>query len=180
MKKITFLFVLMSGFLFSQEFKITPENYKNKNDETKNFVVLEFENKTKNELFKKVKSFINSTYKGVKFDGYNEVENEQIVLDVVSSNTATIMFIMSGSNIWSISNRYEINFKDNKIMIKPTFKNLTNGVEEISLNNGNFMVKSIFNKKGEPSKEKSIDFINSEANKFVSEIKTAISSDSEW
>ena len=58
MKKITFLFILISGFMFSQEFKITPENYKNKNDETKNFVVLEFENKPKDELFKKVKSYI--------------------------------------------------------------------------------------------------------------------------
>lgn len=180
MKKLTFLFILISGFLFSQEFKITPENYKNKNDETKNFVVLEFENKPKDELFKKVKSYIISNYKGIKNDGYNEIENEQIVLDVESRNTATIMFIMSGSNIWAISNRYEINFKDNKIMIKPSFKNLTNGVDEISLNNGNFMIKSIFNKKGEPSKEKSIDFINSEANKFVLDIKSAISADSEW
>lgn len=171
MKKFTFLFILISGFLFSQEFKITPENYKNKNDETKNFVVLEFENKPKDVLFKKVKSYIISNYKGIKNDGYNEIENEQIVLDVDKDRK------FGGFQ----RNRYEINFKDGKIMIKPSFNFIEDSKgNKILLTGGNFIIISVFNKEGKIRTQSLKEDIEGNANKFVLDIKSAISADSEW
>lgn len=172
------LFMLISGLALSQEFKLTADNFKNKSDETKNFVVLEFPGKTQSELFKKVKIFITGKYKGIKNDGYNEVENDQIVLDVRGSQEKTIIIRFSGSNVWSASNRYEINFKDGKVMIKPLFRELDNTLDYgITAN-----ISSLFNKKGDPKKEKAIEMIEFEANSFVSELKATLenSSSSEW
>lgn len=126
---------------------------------------MEIPNKSQSELFKKAKIYITGKYKGIKNDGFNEVEPEQIVLDVSGSNEKTIIINLSGANVWSVSNRYELNFKDGKIMIKPIFRELTNTIER----NSTVQISSLFNKKGEPRKEKAISFADSETNSFVAD-----------
>ena len=128
-------------------------------------------------LFKKAKIYITGKYKGVKNDGYNEVEPEQIVMDVNGSNEKTIIINLAGANVWSVSNRYELNFKDGKVMIKPIFRELSNTIER----NSTAGMSSLFNKKGEPKKDKAILFVESETNEFVADfikgMKNEISND---
>lgn len=164
-KTILFSAFILSNLFFAQEFKLTAENFKENSNPEKNFYVLEIPGKTQSELFKKAKIYITGKYKGVKNDGYNEVEPEQIVLDVNGSNEKTIIINFSGANVWSVSNRYELNFKDGKVMIKPIFRELTNTIER----NSTVQISSLFNKKGEPRKEKAISFVDSETNTFVTD-----------
>lgn len=156
---------LLSNLFFAQEFKLTAENFKEKSNPERNYFVLEIPNKTQGELFKKAKIYITGKYKGVKSDGYNEVEPEQIVMDVNGSKEKTIIINLAGANVWSVSNRYEINFKDGKIMIRPIFRELSNTIER----NSTVGMSSLFNKKGEQKKEKAILFVESETNEFISD-----------
>ena len=166
MKKNIFLSAfLLANLTFAQEFKLTAENFKEKTNPEKNYYVLEVPGKTQVELFKKAKIYITGKYKGVKNDGYNEVEPEQIVMDVNGSNEKTIIINLAGANVWSVSNRYELNFKDGKVMIKPIFRELSNTIER----NSTAGMSSLFNKKGEPKKDKAILFVESETNEFVAD-----------
>ena len=165
-KVIVFSVLFITNFLFSQEFVLTNDNFKEKASPEKNYYVIEVSGKTQSELYKKTKIYITGKYKGVKNDGYNEVEPEQIVVDVYGSKEKTIIINFAGANIWTVSNRYEINFKDNKVMIKPVFIELQNTIES----NTTASISSLFNKKGEPKKEKAIEFIQSETNEFILEL----------
>ena len=166
MKKIIFLSAfLLANLTFAQEFKLPAENFKEKTNPEKNYYVLEVPGKTQVELFKKAKIYITGKYKGVKNDGYNEVEPEQNVMDVNGSNEKTIIINLAGANVWSVSNRYELNFKDGKVMIKPIFRELSNTIER----NSTAGMSSLFNKKGEPKKDKAILFVESETNEFVAD-----------
>lgn len=46
MKKLLLATILISGFAFGQEFTLTPENFKNKSDKTKDYLVIEAEGQT--------------------------------------------------------------------------------------------------------------------------------------
>ena len=117
MKKIIFLSAFFfTSLSFAQEFKLTAENFKEKSNPEKNYYVLEIPGKTQAELFKKAKIYITGKFKGLKNDGYNEVDPEQIVIDVNGSNEKTILINLSGANVWSVSNRYEINFSTTHII----------------------------------------------------------------
>ena len=156
MKKLIFLSAFMlTNLTFGQEFKLTAENFVSISDETKNYAVIEIQGKTKEQIFTEVKKYVSASYKGLKFDGYNEVPNEQIVLDVRNEQgSSTKVF---GMSLFSgfVSIRYEINFKDGRFMIRPTFQKAetssNNKTNTIYLTGGNLMQDSVFNKKGEVS-----------------------------
>lgn len=153
MKKIFLLFALISNILlFSQEFRLTENNFVSKHDSSKNYIVIDFPSTNKDQLFQKAKKYITSTYKGLKNDGYNEVLNEQIVLDVVSTSYKKMWINMQGSNLWKASNRYEINFKDDKIMIRPSFSHFEN-----TMNNSIANIGVLFNSSGEIRKKEGIE-----------------------
>ena len=179
MKNIfTFLALSLTIFCFGQ-FKITPENFKSIDSPDKDYIVYEFPGKTKSDLFNAAKMYVNSTYKGVKFDGYNEVANEQIVLDVNYVKPNAGMF--DGAGLFSVSNRYEMNFKDGKIMFRPSFRYLQDiKGNKIYLSGGSFLDKTVYNKNGKLSVSskleelinKSVEGVSSGLNKSIQESKS--------
>lgn len=170
MRKIFLLIVFtLSSVAFSQEFRLTENNFVSKDDSSKNYIVIDFPNTNKDQLFQKAKKYITSTYKGLKHDGYNEVLNEQIVLDVVSNSYKKMWINMQGSNLWKASNRYEINFKDNKIMIRPSFSHFEN-----TMNNSTANIGVLFNSSGEIRKKEGFYFVEDLANTFVRDFKKGI------
>lgn len=178
MKKIILPILFLITFCgYSQEFSLTSENFKEKNNPEKNHYVLDVQDKTQSDLFKKAKMYFTRKFKGMKNDGYNEVGSDQIVMDVQGNKEKMIIINMTGANVWNVSNRYELNFKDGKIMIKPVFRELTNTIER----NVTAGMTSLFNKKGQPRKEKAILFIENETNLFISdfikEMKSEASND---
>lgn len=183
MKKVLSLLILISGFAFGQEFVLTPDNYKSKSDEAKNYVVLEFPGLSQKELFDKAKMFIHSKYKYLKGDGLNEVEPSHLKLRSRTIGTKVKVFgtEMIASYLSTVT---EIGFKDGKIMIKPYFEDFesdTSDAKKIYLTGGDsFMGKSIFNKKGEVWLKNHYDVANEKINQFVIDLKNAIASTEAW
>lgn len=187
MKKVFLLTAIaISSLIFAQEFKLTPNNFVNKADETKNYVVIEKPGKTKEQLFIDVKKYISASYKGVKFDGYNEVANEQIVLDLRDEQEGNVKILGVSLLSGYISIRYEINFKDGRFMIKPTFQKAETYSDHkpnsIYLTGTNFMQSTIFNKKGEVSLKQIYEMTIKTNDEFVSNLIKGLenNSSSDW
>lgn len=163
--------VFITSFAFAQEFVLTPDGYKDKSSD-KNFYVFEVAGKSQSELFTKAKVFITATYKGLKNDGYNEVAPEQMVMDVNGNKEFMALINLSGANVWKVNNRYEINFKDGRVMIKPTFSYLDNAVDIGTKAD----ISTLFKKNGEARRPKAVEQIQIETNEFVSGLENALKS----
>jgi len=173
MKKLLLFSVLIAGMTFGQTFKLTPENYKTADN--KDYVVYEFPGKSKTELFKTAKIYITSNYKNLKGDGYNEVEPDQIVLNL-RANAGTIKRLGIPVIGGDFTNRYEINFKDEKIMVKPQFESI-----ELPDGMGGLTDKQAFNKKGDVSINKiHFEGIQEKTNQFVEELQKGMQKSSDW
>lgn len=178
MKKVFIFFtILLASLTFSQEFILTENNYKLKDDNSKNYVVIDFPGKTKSELFSSIKKYITDEYKESLDKNYKELENEQIIFDALSQSSRTIFINKKGANVWKVLNRYEINFKDNKIMIRPTFINLTN-----TDNSNTTSLGAFFNSRGILRLENASYFTEAYANTFVKNLSKAVveKKDNDW
>lgn len=173
MKKLTLLFVLISGFCLSQTFTLTTEGFKDSNG--KEFTVYEFTGKSQSDLFKLAKLYITSNYKNLKGEGYNEVQPDQIVL-TLEQNAGVVKKLGIPVIGGDFTNRYEINFKDGKIMVKPEFSyiELPNGM-------GGLAEKPAFNKNGEVNINKiHFEGINTKTNEFISDLIKGINEGNDW
>src|SRR5690606_9146712 len=93
---------------------------------SKDYIVLDFPEKTKQELFVEAKKTVSSKFESSNSKFYTEVIDEQIVFEMFSRKSKLIMLNFGGSNLYYVLNQFELNFKDGRIMIKPVFKYLTN------------------------------------------------------
>lgn len=97
--------------MFSQKFELTPNGFVDSEDHTKNYLVLEFPNKTKEELFNETMIYLTKNYVSSK-DVISKVDNEVITINAYSSIPVTVGF-------QKYTNRYTISFsfKDSKVKI---------------------------------------------------------------
>jgi len=170
MRKLLLFTILISGFTFAQNFNFTSENFKNSSDNSKDYIVLEFPGKSKHDLFvsvKKTVQSINSTFGNALMDRFSDIEDEQITFNVVSNNSRMIMLNFSGSNIYHVYTKYELNFKEGKIMIKPIFLFLTN-----KESNQEYLT-NLWNRK-ESKLSKAVSFVAQENESFIQVFKSAI------
>ena len=177
MKNILVIFALLTAaFAGAQKFDLTPNNFANADDKSKDFAVVEIPGKSQDELFKLAKIYLTSNYKNLKGDGYNEVEPNQIVL-TLRSFSATTKLLGIPQIGGDFVNRYELNFKDGKVMIKPTFQYV-----EQPDGSGGLAEKDVFNSKGKLTvKQPVFEAIQNKTNEFVSDFITGISKDgSDW
>lgn len=104
MKKLTFLFILISGFLFSQEFSI--------NNYDLNYIkIIDIPNKGKNEIYKGIKSFLNSSARNSKYF----IDTDNLEIGLISYNEKTEMFPISEFFTLSATYKVTIDIKDNKL-----------------------------------------------------------------
>jgi len=187
MKNILVTLVLcFSSFsmAFSQTFSLTNENFKSIDNPDQDYTIINVDGKTKNEVYLLAKSFINTYYNNPKYVS-NDIENEQIVIDAVGSESMRVIYRLSGPNIWRLEYKIELLFKDNKILFRPIFKRLdnTDDTSTVALISGGFGSHGVFDKKGKPNKKSGNEKIDSEINKifndFSSGIKKSITS-SDW
>lgn len=182
MKKINFLFALFcTTFMFAQNFILTSGGFVNKDDPSKNYVVLEFAGKTQSELYKNTLVMLNQKYKSAK-DVISSVEPETITVNAIASQP------IRRTGMHSFTNHYNVvlSFKDGKIKVDaPKFDLYTfdYGKKQEMFLNGGFSLDGssfgIYNKKGEPKIEKAVEDLNSFANGFLEDLKSAQSKSSE-
>ena len=177
MKKLLLIFgIVTAGFASAQKFDLTPNNFVNTDDKSKDFAVVEIPGKSQAELFKLPKIYLTSNYKNLKGNGYNEVEPNQIVLTLRSFSATTKLLGIPPIG-GDFVNRYEINFKDGKVMIKPAFQYV-----EQPDGSGGLAEKDVFNSKGKLTvKEPVFEAIQNKTNEFISSFIAGISKDSsDW
>lgn len=168
MKKLLLLFIILTSLNgFSQKFELTPQGFVDSADHTKNYLVLEFPNKTKEELFKETMIYLNKSYFSPQ-DIISSVDKETITITTLSSHLIRAM-------VSEFYNQYSItfSFKDGKVKIDAPNVNLFNKKGyKLSISNGN---DNIFNKKGQVNYKRAKEGLELFAQKFVLSYKLAMS-----
>lgn len=156
-----------------QAVHITPTGFVDSNDNTKDYIVIEVPNQSKENIYTSVKKFVNTNFNNPKFVT-SEVLNEQIVVDARDSDPIKVVFRLSGSNIWHFNYKYTIDFKEGKIKFTPYFKYLDNEEDnqQIGLTGVGVMgnASGLFNKNGKPLREKANSIIDESVGKFVKDL----------
>ena len=181
MKKLSILFALFcASFLFSQSFVLTPQNLVNSEDNSKNYVVIEFPEKTQAQLFKAAKLYFNTIYNNPKFVS-SEVDNEQIVLNATSPSSAKLR---AGIN-FDINYNAVVSFKDGKVKIELSIKDYERYVPVTKYGGGRekdgiigfdmgISKSGVFSQKGKLISEKGKTSTELFANSFVIGLKEGI------
>lgn len=175
MKIFTILFLFLSLSAFGQEFILTPENFKNKADLEKDYVILEIPGYTKEILFNKSKEFINKFYNNPKYVT-SESEKDQLVVNALGNQYN--MTLMSWNNEYQI----ELLFKDDKIKLTPKFKWIKNynGGDNLPLVIRPGYLWAVFNKKGKVMRSKAKEVAEQDIKEFTESLLKKINANSDW
>ncbi len=131
MKKLYFLCLFLCiTVLTNAQFILTSSGLVPKNDTTKNYIVYEYENIVKEDLYKKVLLFLQKTYRSPD-DVINEIPYNSMVIKGFQSEKIGIRrkskadrkYLGEYGVKYNISYNMTLKFKDNKIRIDiPTFE----------------------------------------------------------
>lgn len=111
LKKIALLFTLLTYLsTYSQE------KFNFDNNGLNDYLVLNFKNKTKSELYSKTINWIKETFKKPNEVINSKIENEKIFIEGISPSTLRI----GGGSSMNAKYRIEIAFKEGKLKFNPT------------------------------------------------------------
>lgn len=181
---IALLSLIYSG-VYSQYFKLTPNNFVNAKEEKNDYVIIDVPNTPQSELFKKAKKYLNTLYNNPDFVT-SEVENEQIVIDAIDAEYITTMLSFSESNLWKLSYKYILSFKDNRIKFTPYFKKLINPeFKTFDLIGASILgsTTGLYNNKGKCLKPKGVEQIEKRIDIFIDGLEQAMNkkkTDDNW
>ncbi len=176
MKKLFLFFILFlfAGISFAQDidFRIQPDgsflNYK----DNKDYVVIEYPDKTKNELYTNILTSVTKLYNSPK-DVISKVENEVISINGISSDCVMLSGWLGVKVYFSIQYGIKFMFKDGRMRVDaPIIIRLYNDSDsDIKPISGWLSVQGIF-KKGEPNpkKQNTIDDFNNTLNNIILDI----------
>lgn len=177
MKKIFIIVILLNTFtVFSQKFELTPNGFVDSEDHSKNYIVIEFPSKTKEELLNETMIYLTKNYVSAN-DVINKVNEEVITISAYSSNQITLGYR-------NYTNKYIItfSFKDSKVKIDSPLIELSYGAGEnyhrlhISyLERNSLSNDGIFAKKNKLKHKRPKDDLELFANKFVLSYKDGLS-----
>ncbi|MFD2555276.1 hypothetical protein [Sphingobacterium tabacisoli] len=183
-----FFVLLMIGSIptFGQSLKITPNGFVDLHDSSKKYIILDFPNISKEELFKETIKYINANY-----DRPEEITNllpeEQIVVTYFDLIKVNAGFLGGGSVDLQYYYKYDIQFKESKIRFEPKFDYLKDWDSNtvITLTGDKYFgsgATGLFNRKGKPTNDKMIQAVEDKTNEFIQSLKEKINSlnDSNW
>tara|TARA_R100000306_G_C4378599_1_gene143142 strand:+ start:3597 stop:4139 length:543 start_codon:yes stop_codon:yes gene_type:complete len=169
MKKITFIFLLCSTFIFAQNqvdrFEATAEGFPN-------YVVLEFPDKTANEIFTQVQKWAQYNLRNSKDATYSEIQNEYVAYSLFIDRAFKV------DAFYGIDYDLELRIKEGKLRIDLKVKSMpldpiSTGAD-LTFSKG---LNSMFKNNGEPRtlkdrqmKRQAIDYF---ANGLVASIENA-------
>lgn len=184
MKKSIFILIsVVTTLLQAQSFKLSPLGFVNAEEPSKTYVVLEFPEKTKEEIYKQVMFKLNKMFNSPK-DVLSVLENESITINAIDSKR------VRRTSMHSFKNRYTLTleFKNGKMKINAPIFELTNyysrGLQKLhlmykglSLGGENL---SIYSKNGDPKRQKAITDLNAFANTYIEVFKETFSKKEDW
>lgn len=95
----------MVSTLSKAQFKLTVNGFVDKSDESKNFVVKEFNGQTQERLYTEVLKFINTHYKSPQ-DVINEVKPEMVTISGFQSSCISLTKVKSFLGEKNVFNRW--------------------------------------------------------------------------
>ncbi|MGB4776136.1 MAG: hypothetical protein WBP45_13235 [Daejeonella sp.] len=183
MKNLILLFtlILIAKSSFAQ-FELTPNGFVDKSNKEKDYIVLNFEGKSKVDLYKKSLVFLNKLYVSPK-NVISAVEGEAISINGVEKNSIRRTGMHRFSNNYTVS----FEFKDGKIKVNaPGFKltSFAAGHEQtlylvysgFSIDGSEF---GIYSKKGELKNEKAKNDLETFFNTYLTNLETELNSKSD-
>lgn len=177
MKKIYLLLLCLCPLIvFGQRFVLTPNGLRDGADVNKDFLVINFEGKSANELYMAAKSYINQTMKNPRFAIKSDVENDYIRYDMFVPEITSIKK-MGVKLVAEAKFTVEIRFKEERI--RYNIFNLSfpfdNSDNEIVLVGNNWGSWHFFDKNGKVKLSEQKTDVESFFNKEVRDLKTFIS-----
>ena len=186
MKKIILLVILAFPIMVKAQFSLTINGFVSSKDNSKNYVVFDYDSISKEKLYTNVLKYITYNYKSAK-DVVSKVDNE-----VITINAFQPAQIKAKLTKYDISYTIVVNFKDNKIKIDaPDFKCTNNTRDKLYMltmsgSNGGFgsvVTIGLYKKNGEPSQKNTIDELELFFNDLCEKIRIAASgenSNEDW
>lgn len=167
MKKLFILLMLLPFLGFSQKLKLSPNGFVNSTDSTKNYIVLDFEGKSKSDLYKASQLYFSKIYVNPK-EVMTLIDGESITLNGIDKQAIKMKFLYLNPS-WDVNYTSNYEFKDNKVKVS------------IHINRISAMVGSnpptvknsfdFFNKKGVLTNDKGAksveDYFNSVLDKYI-------------
>jgi hypothetical protein len=177
MKKIIlFATLVLLSTMVNAQFSLTINGFVNSQDNSKDYVVFDYENINKEVLYINVLKFITTNYKSAK-DVISKVENEVITINAIQSKIATCKTLK-----YDASYTVSISFKDSKIKIDAPFFECSSFAFgkpyrlTMSGSNGGLgseVTVGLFKKNGEPGQKNTIIEIESFFNGLCNDIEEA-------
>ncbi|MDM1061930.1 DUF4468 domain-containing protein [Empedobacter falsenii] len=182
MKYIILFFMLFAVNMQAQKFRLKPSGFVNSDDNSKNYVVLEFPNQSQSDLFKKAMIYATKNYKSAN-NVVSKVDNEAITINAISS------IPIRRNALHVFQNQYTIilSFKDGKIKVDAPIVNMTRFIDgekktlhvswnrPVPLNESNV---GVYGKDDKLKSEKALEDLERFANEFLEKLKNGIESES--
>ncbi|MCW8310124.1 DUF4468 domain-containing protein [Sphingobacterium sp. InxBP1] len=166
---------IVMGFAQAQTMKLTPNDFVDAADESKNYVVLNFPGKSQQELYKAVLKFANSVYNRPE-KVITKVEGEQIVLDAMEKQVTSWGRLRKDLDFFY---KITMDFKDGRMRFSPNYKYLEgyDGIEYPLVKKSNLWVKTaMFNTGGKVRREAAQQDLEKFINDFIVAIANSINS----
>lgn len=187
MKKITLLMfaaLIFFGNIHAQknvDFRLQADgNFINEAD-GKNFTVIPFDGKTKENLYSEVLVAVTKLYNSPK-DVISKVDGEVISVNGISQNCVVLKAMMGVKVAFSIQYVLQFQFKDGKLRVDAPVVSrfFSDTAPDISPFSGWLEAQSVFKKgKANPKKQGTIDDFNNTLNGLINNIISNIGSKSE-
>lgn len=183
MKKATIMLLLLFTVIASaQEFEVTPNGLKNKEDKEKSYLVLKVDSTSAKELYKKTLKYLNQKYANPDKAIKSKIENEYIRVHTFIPNFTKVK--NSFARV-AVDGEYgiELKFKDNKVRFEIINEEFCNSSACVKYSGGAFSGYIIYNKKGKlrlpKTKQFLEDYFNSEAKELLKSINNK-SEEDDW
>jgi len=181
MKKLLLLIAIFNIIaLQAQKFELTSNGFVDINDQSKNYLVLDFPGKPKEQLFKEALIYFNKNYISSK-DVISKVDNEVITVNAISPNPIRLGGFEKYTNNYNIT----ISFKDEKIKIDAPSVDLSyiagGRVYRLFVSNEktSIMNQGIYGKNGKLNYKKAKEGLEEFAESFVLNLKLGLSNESQ-
>lgn len=181
--KLLLLFVSINLIGYSQtvDFQLQADGTFKNNEEPKDYTVIEYEGKSREDLYSEILIGVTRLYNSPK-DVISKVENEIISVNGISTNCVTLKGMMGVRVNFSIQYVIQFQFKEGKIRVDaPVISRLfTDDTPDIKPFSGWLKVQNVF-KKGKPNKQETINDFNNTLNGLINNIlKGKTTTDEDW
>lgn len=187
MKNMLLLCLLLSSnLLFGQEFTVTPEGLKNKEDIEKSYLVLDLEEKKANELYQRTIQFINEKYKNPESVIKGKTENEYLRFETFAPDILVHTTKLGVKTFINATFYTELRFKEGKVKFEITSLEMESKAHKTKLyfsGGGSGKSFRIYNKKDGKLFRKQIkkaieNYFNSNVENYLSFLKN--NTEEEW